>query len=214
MAYVLGFWFADGYMKHMRSYRILFYSKDRQILQDLAEALSTNMPIRGEYGNKEGDCLHLVTHSKQMYTDLLKLGGRRRKSRVLKFPEVPGMFLADFVRGYFDGDGSVHEVTYKATKNGLIYTQIRSNFTCGSMRFLVVLRGLLSKRLGLTMRVIGKYGPYQYKLGYGEQDTHQLLEFMYYPSHKLSLKRKVKYLSKVRKKVKNYAFVSKFQTVS
>ena len=38
MAYVLGFWFADGYMRIEKSYRILFCSNDKQILESICAA--------------------------------------------------------------------------------------------------------------------------------------------------------------------------------
>ncbi|MCL4405077.1 MAG: hypothetical protein M1361_02305 [Patescibacteria group bacterium] len=45
MAYVLGFWFADGYMRIEKSYRISFSSNDLQIVEDIRDALGSNAPI-------------------------------------------------------------------------------------------------------------------------------------------------------------------------
>jgi hypothetical protein len=42
-----------------------------------------------------------------MYSDLLDLGGTPRKSRTIGFPQVPEPFLAHFVRGVIDGDGTL-----------------------------------------------------------------------------------------------------------
>lgn len=123
------------------------------------------------------------------------LGGKRNNSTSLAFPQhIPEKYLADFIRGYFDGDGSVHFITYKASKNGKMYTETRSNFTCGSIEFLESLREILSMRLGLSKRTVSQYGPHQFKLGYGQRDTHKLLRYLYYPGHKISLSRKEKYL--------------------
>ena len=35
------------------------------------------------------------------------MGGHPNKHATIKFPEVPKEFLFDFIRGFFDGDGSV-----------------------------------------------------------------------------------------------------------
>jgi hypothetical protein len=51
------------------------------------------------------DVFKLVICRKEMYDDLLRLGGTERKSLTLTWPDVPDAFLADFVRGYVDGDG-------------------------------------------------------------------------------------------------------------
>lgn len=48
--------------------------------------------------------------SKQIHKDLIKLGCVPRKSVILEFPnqeQVPDKFLLPFIRGYFDGDGSL-----------------------------------------------------------------------------------------------------------
>jgi len=197
MAYVLGFWFADGDTKHERSYRVNFSSKDLCLLEQIKKVAGSNAKIYRFYSNGELQNSHYLTlHSKRLYYDLKTLGGRRGNSTKLKFPTVPDMYLPDFIRGYFDGDGSVHSITYPATKNGKMYTEIRSNFTCGSKVFLYSLRKILCDKLSLANRVIGQYGPHQFKLGYGQKDTCRLLKYMYYPNHLISLKRKAVYLLK------------------
>jgi hypothetical protein len=191
MAYVLGFWFADGYMRHNKSYKIVFTSKDRRHLADINKICGSNAPItqRMTRGVKE-DCYSFMLCSKQMYFNLMVLGGYTCKSKTVAFPKIPIKQLADFIRGYFDGDGSIHLITYKASKNGRFYTEVRSNFTCGSKKFLIVLHNTLRQRLGLAKKIIGQYGPHQFKLGYGKKDTFKLLNFMYYPKHNISLARK------------------------
>ncbi len=195
MAYVLGFWFADGDMKHDKSYRIRFTSKDVEHLYLIREVVSSTNPVFQvkKYGRLE-NAFGLTFHSKKMYYDLSILGGKRNKSTYLVFPTVPTKFLPDYIRGYFDGDGSVHRITYMANKNGKTYTEIRSNFTCGTRMFIEKIRDLLSKEIGLTKRAIGQYGPHQFKLGYSQSDTVKLLRYIYYPSNPIFLKRKSNYL--------------------
>lgn len=109
MAYVLGFWYADGYMRHEKSYRVLFYSNDRDHLAQVANVMKSNSPIKDvEQGV---DCGELCLHSKKLFYDLKRLGGKRRKSTSLILPDVPPIYFRDFLRGYFDGDGSVHFIS-------------------------------------------------------------------------------------------------------
>lgn len=197
MAYVLGFWFADGYMRHEQSYRIFFSSSDLRHLQKIRKALgSTNRIVQyTRRGILEG-CFYLEIYSKKLFFDLLALGASRNNSRNMNFPRTPKTYLPDFIRGFFDGDGSVHYVRYKSSKNSKIYKEIRSNFTSGSLAFLQQLRDQLTERLGLCCRKVCQYGRYQFKLGYGQKDTRKLLCYMYYPGHKLSLRRKAEFLKK------------------
>mgnify|MGYP001951021411 CR=1 FL=1 len=111
---------------------------------------------------------------------------------------MPMEYLADFVRGYFDGDGSVFYVRYLSTKDKKQRNELRSSFTCGSRDFLQELMSVLNERLGLHSKKLKGYGitGNSWKLGYGTKDTLKLLEFMYYPDCALALKRKEKYYTR------------------
>ncbi|QQG43068.1 MAG: hypothetical protein HYW45_02550 [Candidatus Daviesbacteria bacterium] len=196
MAYVFGYWLADGYMRHERSYRITFSSLDESILQQVKGVLNSNSPIfRYRRKGKLEKSSTLIVHSKILYKDLLLLGGLRKKSLVIRLPKIQKEFLADFIRGYFDGDGSVFFTTYLRTKDHRKQTDLRCNFTSGSPLFLNSLRDLLTKELELFPRKICSYGNgNQWKLEYAKKDTKKLLNFIYYPNCKLYLERKAKFL--------------------
>ena len=99
--------------------------------------------------------------------------------------------MADFIRGYFDGDGSVHLTKYIRTKDQRKQIDLRSNFTSGSSQFLFTLRDILTKLSGLTSKkVYSSADKRHWKLCYGTKDTLKLLNFMYYPSCTIYLERK------------------------
>lgn len=191
MAYVLGFWFADGYMRREKSYRIQFTSNDQETLHDVVHVLQSSHPIRK---SRRDSTWQLVVHSRHLYERLTALGGLRKKSRVITFPKVPREYLRDFIRGYFDGDGSVFYVKYISTKNHKPRRELRSNFTSGSRRFLNRLMEVLYKEIGVTRKQLGIYNRgSSLKLGYGTKDTRKLLSFMYYKSFPLGLQRKARF---------------------
>jgi hypothetical protein len=106
MAYVLGYWFADGNMytqKSCGSYVVSIGSKDVEHLAALRQVIGVGKLTR----ITGSDVFKLVICRKELYEDLLRLGGTERKSLTLRWPEVPGAFLSDFARGYVDGDGSL-----------------------------------------------------------------------------------------------------------
>lgn len=52
----------------------------------------------------------ILLTSQKTVDDLIKLGCKKQKSLILTFPtqqEVPDDLLRHFIRGYFDGDGSI-----------------------------------------------------------------------------------------------------------
>lgn len=108
MAYVLGYWWADGYMRVKRSstaHIIEFASVDREHLELIGSAVGQTYDLRKIKAN--ADCYGMEFCSKEMYHDLLALGGMPNKSNVIGFPTVPTELLAHFVRGFVDGDGTL-----------------------------------------------------------------------------------------------------------
>lgn len=195
MAYVLGFWFADGYMRKDKSYRIVFTSGDRGILIQIRNALRSSHPLRKRKEKKGGSYTWTLSLcSKHLYEQLIGRGGLRRKSRNMRLPYIPATYIPDFVRGYFDGDGSVFYVDYISTKNHKPRRELRSNFTSGSRQFLESLMNVLYKKLALSIKNLGSYNRGgSLKLGYGTKDTKRLLNFIYYQGFPVGLQRKAKF---------------------
>lgn len=109
MAYFLGFWWADGYMQSNKTGYHLIVSlayKDKYILESFQGFLGSNSPIRIQT-KKDKQYATLNVFSKTLIEDLILLGGKQNKSLDIDFPNVPAEYLADFIRGYFDGDGSI-----------------------------------------------------------------------------------------------------------
>lgn len=105
MAYVLGFFAADGFMPQDLQV-ISFSQKDPKILEDIKKELQSKHPII--INPRTG--VHLLNiSSKIMKEDLIHLHGMiPKKSTTLEFPYVPEEYLSHFVRGYFDGDGNIN----------------------------------------------------------------------------------------------------------
>ena len=192
MAYVLGFWFADGYMRKEKSYRIIFISNDVDILHYMRQEMGSTHPIRKRITD---NTYEISICSQNLYNQLQKRGGLRAKSRKITFPDVPYRYFRDFLRGYFDGDGSVFIVNYISTKNKKPRKELRSNFTSGSKKFLLKLMLILNQRLGLAKKTLGSYNDgHSLKLGYATADTKKLLKFMYYKGFNLGLGRKAEFV--------------------
>lgn len=190
MAYILGFWFADGYMTSDKSYRVAFFSKDKSLLENIANTLSYDAPLKRFNRNGKPDSIYtLLFRSKNLITQMQSLGGVSRKSLVMQFPEIPTSFLADFIRGYFDGDGSVHLTRYLRTKDHRQQVELRSSFVSGSQQFLLKLRDILTKLVELTHKKVFGFNT-EWRLEYGIKDTLKFLRFIYYPGCNLYLDRK------------------------
>lgn len=143
MAYVLGFFAADGNMCiHKNGGKYLeFTSCDKGLLIMIKNLIRANNKIstRDGIGNRRSS-YRIQLGSKEMFQDLLKLGMVPTKSLTLKFPYIHKEHLGDFIRGHFDGDGSISVGKYWRKDRSQWKWEITSRSTSGSRNFLEGLR--------------------------------------------------------------------------
>lgn len=103
-AYWLGFLMADGYINDKRNY-ISLNIKDLDILEEYRNFIGGNCYIET---TKENLYYRVRVTSEKMIKDLEKHGCINNKSLILKYPTtIPDNLQYHFIRGYFDGDGSI-----------------------------------------------------------------------------------------------------------
>lgn len=108
MAYVLGYWWADGCMRiksNTGAHEIEIASNDREHLEIVAQVVGEKYFLRKV--SVLSNTYVISFCSKEMYQDLLAHGGTPHKSRTIGFPYVPPELLPHFVRGVVDGDGTL-----------------------------------------------------------------------------------------------------------
>ena len=175
MAYLFGFWCADGCIYSGKMFDITIHKKDKYLIKKFAEELDYEGPI---YDYVDRQACRLNFSCVVIYRDLIELGGSEAKSMTLKFPYVPEEYLSDFIRGYFDGDGCV--MLLKGNR-------FNTAFTCGSKEFLDI---LLKKLKEYAQIEGGSYDPSSYSLRFGKKDSIKLGSFMYKNNPELFLERK------------------------
>lgn len=121
-AYWLGFLYADGSinrfykgekLKSMTLELGLCY-QDKEHLEKFKRCLETNIPIFekiNKLNEKEYKSVRIQLNNTKLCYDLCDLGCTPNKTYTIKFPTfemVPKIFMRDFIRGFFDGDGCIH----------------------------------------------------------------------------------------------------------
>lgn len=112
-AYWLGFLYADGYVNDKTySIELQLQEKDFEHIVKFANFLELDEKAirkkKNSVGDKEFISYRVSVRSKKMYTDLVSLGCVPRKSLILKYPRnIKKRLEKHFIRGYFDGDGSI-----------------------------------------------------------------------------------------------------------
>lgn len=181
MAYTLGLWWADGCIYRGCMFDITQHRKDKYILKQIAK----DMQYQGELYDAVDTYSSRINFSCVIiYNDIRKLGGAERKSLTAIFPkDIPDEFLPDFIRGYFDGDGSVWYVKDR---------RINSNFSSGSKIFLKEMLKVLKEKAGVENGSIAFCNSTQtcYHLTFGKKDSIKLGEYMYKNNPEFYLLRK------------------------
>jgi hypothetical protein len=112
-AYWLGFLYADGCvrMKQGKSGELKLKLKhiDSNHIEKFLNDIECNTPIRYGVDNKSEFCYVLV-NSNYMIKKLFDLGCVQNKTQKIRLPNIEKKLLSHFIRGYFDGDGSVSPV--------------------------------------------------------------------------------------------------------
>lgn len=129
-AYILGFIYADGYVgdDKFNNLVIAVSEKDKCILEKIKDKISFTGSIRticnveGCYKNSKPKVV-LNFSSKELTSDLRKLGLYPNKSTTMKkLPKIREDLYRHFIRGYFDGDGTIafsKKTSYHTLKTGV-----------------------------------------------------------------------------------------------
>lgn len=184
MAYVLGYIFADGGMEYSPSIRgkyLRVTSNDKESILFVKNFLSAAHPIIKLPPSRPASrgCYFMRIGSHAIYNNLTKYGLYPNKSLTIQMPKIPKKFLADFVRGNFDGDGCVY-IERKRNKEGkLILKRLRIVFTSGSKRFLEQLAYALYES-GHVDLVSVRTSHRSYQIQYGARASVELFKFLYH----------------------------------
>jgi hypothetical protein len=185
--YLLGALLTDGNIFYDSKYHLIqMTSKDSDWLSILQEKIRCAVyPTKDNHGN-------LSISSEEICKILIDNGCVPNKSLKIRLPIVPEKYLPDLIRGCIDGDGCI--------PNG---KQIQSYLCSSSKDFLDDVKNILDKQQITSNIYEIKKKPYtlkngktitpknkHYRLLMHKKSTKQLLEWIYYPDHELSMPRK------------------------
>lgn len=143
-AYWLGFLYADGYVcqcERNSEVGIELSARDVEHLRKFNKSLNGN--ISPSFKNRKEGKIHSTDgivsfriYNKKMVEDLIKWGCTKNKTFSIKMPPIKDVELIwHFIRGYFDGDGSIY---IDKTRDFIGF-----NFSSGSKEMLEQLRTFL-----------------------------------------------------------------------
>lgn len=124
-AYWLGFIWADGHVSQKAPWFLVVQIKDRDHMEKLCKALSYDGTIKAVHGsgyNPNAIHYRVAFCRRKLCDDLNNLGRNSNKDTL---PDIDPSLMGHFLRGYFDGDGSVIPTT--TVIKGVPYTYLRAS---------------------------------------------------------------------------------------
>lgn len=202
-AYWLGVLYADGNISKnsSKSGQIFFTSTDKVWVESFLKTINSTNTAKSEMHKKFNKIIWKARiTSTQMFNDLNNLGCTPVKSLSIRLPKLPKSLLHHFIRGYFDGDGTVG--VYKNTSQS-DWKIIKSGFCSGSKEFIEDLLKVLPVK-NKTIKYSGVYIT-QHSLN----DTINLYNYMYKDANVYLERKKEKFDSyfktyKPRKRFNDY----------
>lgn len=197
-AWLLGFIAADGYLPITKGAKnrivISLAAQDKEILERIALELKYSGPIHQYQSAMEGfEFVSLAFASKKLRQQMEAYGiGNNKTFKLAHLPDLPKEYMIDFIRGFFDGDGSLFEPQGK---------KINISFTCASRIFLEELSDFLTNEYSLTKPTIhSTFRVHEiYDIRYYVHDSIKLCN-LFYDNNYISLKRKKDLFLKIKEK--------------
>lgn len=205
-AYILGFLFADGHNAMSKSTLTMsLQEEDFDILEKIRIELSSDKPLEFlDYSNKHDFGYHyknqyrMNVFSKHICDSLNNIGMTTNKSLTLRFPTIDPILYSHFIRGYFDGDGTIKK---KTGSFGITST----------FEFVNNVKSILDDSLGLKYGILTESScknGITYDLNYHRKsETSKIFEWMYSDAE-LYMKRKYNFYKEYFKDYINNSLVA------
>ncbi len=191
IAYLVGLIASDGCLIN-NGRHLNITSKDKEIIDNVQEILKMDVKVPFKGGMFAGLAYHLQFSNVAFYDFLLSIGLTPAKSKTMGALKVPNAMYADFLRGYFDGDGSVHGYWDVRWKNSLMFY---SDFNSASLEFLYWLQDMNMQLIGVSQGSINTSARVS-TLQYAKADSRKVFQFMYYsPRLPVLTRKKNKYMN-------------------
>lgn len=141
-AYILGFFYADGSNNRNKcTVSMSLEEGDFDILEKIRKEIESekeleflNYSNKHDFGYTYKNQYRLLLFSSHICDSLIRHGMVPNKSLILEFPEIRDDLLPHFIRGYFDGDGSVY---HGKRKTQFTLTITSTNSFCNTLKDIV-----------------------------------------------------------------------------
>src|ERR1035441_3638783 len=169
MAYLTGLIASDGCLVN-NGRHINITSKDAEIINHFQDILRMDVKVSTKIGGYGSTAFHLQFSNVAFYDFLTSCGLTPAKSKTIGPLSLPDSYYPDFLRGFFDGDGTVYGYWDKRWRSSFMYY---TGYISASPIFLEWLRKM-NRTLADTTKGVIKPGTRAHVLSYAKADSQKL----------------------------------------
>jgi hypothetical protein len=186
--YLIGFFYADGCLhkqtkRHKNSLSVTLSKKDSCVINEFRKIFGGIT-----YEVKSGKYYRWYISDEKLYNEFKSLNLEPRKTFKLRMPKLDS--YKDFIRGYFDGDGSVY-----FSQHDTILSEI-----WGTEKFLEEASCILGDKIDPIMHVSVSTGKEKtYRLRFNQTRSVLLYNWMYYPNSFCLERKRIRFEDGIRR---------------
>lgn len=210
LAYAVGLITTDGCLSKDGRH-IDFTSNDHSLVETFRICLNLQNRIGRKISGFTGrsDAYRVQFGDVNFYNWLIGLGLKPRKSRILGTLKIPDKFFFDFLRGCFDGDGTIYSFWDKRWADSFMFY---ISFSSASKPFLLWLQRCINRAIK-TSGHIATDPRNTFQLKYAKADSLVLFPKMHYADTIPHLKRKLSKAKKIFRLHRNVVLRNKLARV-
>ena len=186
LAYGIGLLTADGCLINDGRH-IDFTSKDRELVRTFKDCLGLTVKIGIKKSGMGNICYRAQFGDVSFYKFLQGIGLSPAKSRSISTVLIPDKYFSDFLRGYFDGDGTSSSFYDSVFPNSY---RFYIAFISASPAFIGWLRSMIKEKVGAEGSVFHYRDKDYWNLKYAKRESILLSKYMYKSKGSLFLERK------------------------
>ncbi len=187
-AYIVGLITSDGCLAKNNSI-INITSKDLELIEKVKKDFNLSNKVgRKGSGSVKGKPYYVIQFGDVNFCEFLNsIGIYPKKSKTIKKVDVPDKYFFDFLRGYFDGDGSTYSYLDKRWKSSFMFY---TSFVSASGVFINFIRDRIFSFLHIKGHLTYVKNTTQVQLKYAKSESLILVDKMYENNPELYLLRK------------------------
>ncbi|HAI22203.1 TPA: hypothetical protein DCP77_02205 [Candidatus Collierbacteria bacterium] len=185
-AYAIGLIVTDGSLS-IDGRHIDFSSIDIEQIKNLLFCLHRECKIGIKKSGSGNECYRVQFSDVSLYRFLLGIGLSSHKSKTIGSIFIPNKYFFDFLRGHFDGDGSVYAYKDSRWKSSLMFYM---SFVSASENHIKWIRKMLKSTINIYGCLTKTKSSSVYQLRYAKKESLVLIRKLYYNSDVVCLSRK------------------------